>query len=80
MSLSKDDPAPHEVGHLLGLKDQYTDGKGPNKGWENNIMGDSRKGKVDNRNVSDILKNVWQEYDKWLNDGNKGVFKYEIDP
>ena len=80
LPLSKDDPAPHEVGHLLGLEDQYVDGEGPNKGWENNIMGDSRKGKVDNRNISDILKNVWENYDKWLNDGNKGVFKYEIDP
>ncbi len=43
-------------------------------------MGDSKGGKVDNRNIKDILKDVWQEYDKWINDGNNGVFKYEINP
>lgn len=35
-------PAPHEVGHLLGLGDQYTDKDGANKGWEKNIMGNSQ--------------------------------------
>lgn len=78
--LSEDDPAPHEVGHLLGLPNQYTDKDGINKGWEDNIMGDSINGKVDNRNISDILKNVWSDYDKWLNDGNTGEFRYEINP
>ena len=79
-SLSQDDPAPHEVGHLLGLPDKYTDDKGPDKGWENNIMGNSREGNVDDRNVFDILENVWIKYDTWINKGNKGVFKYEINP
>ena len=79
-SLSQDDPAPHEVGHLLGLPDQYTDENGPNKGWENNIMGNTLKGSVDNRNVYVILENVWSEYDKWIKEGNKGEFKYEINP
>ncbi len=79
-SLSQDDSAPHEVGHLLGLPDQYTDDNGPNKGWENNIMGNSSNGSVDNRNVSEILEKAWQEYDKWVKEGNKGVFKYEINP
>ena len=78
--LAKDDPAPHEVGHLLGLSDQYTDENGINKGWENNIMGNSRNGKADNRNINGILENVWQEYNKWLNNGNKGEFKCEINP
>lgn len=31
-------------------------------------------------NVKDFFKDVWQEYDKWINDGNIGVFKYEINP
>lgn len=79
-SLSKDDPAPHEVGHILGLPDQYTDESGPNKGWENNIMGNSMNGTIDNRNITDILKTVWDEYDKWIKEGNKGEFKYEINP
>ena len=80
MPLSKDDPAPHEVGHILGLSDQYNDNNGINKGWEHNIMGDSRKGKVDNRNIRDILNRVWQEYDKWLIENKTGEFKYEINP
>ncbi len=33
-SLSDDDPAPHEIGHILGLHDQYTDKNGIKKGWE----------------------------------------------
>lgn len=65
---------------ILGLPDQYTDKDGPNKGWENNIMGDSKNGKLDNRNINDILKDVWKEYSKWLNEGNKGIFRYEINP
>lgn len=79
-SLSQDDPAPHELGHLLGLPDQYTNGNIPNKGWENNIMGDCVNGSVDNRNINDILQNAWSEYDKWIKNGNKGEFKYEINP
>ena len=78
--LSDDDPAPHEVAHLLGLDDQYTDENGPNKGWEGNIMGDSKNGKVDERNIGDILNNVWQEYNKWKNEGNTGKFIHEINP
>ena len=76
--LSVDDPAPHEVAHLLGLDDQYTDEHGPNNGWEGNIMGDSKNGKVDERNIGDILNNVWKEYNKWKNEGNTGEFIYEI--
>lgn len=79
-TLSNDDPAPHEVGHILGLDDQYLDGKGPNKGWEGNIMGDSKNGKVDIRNISDILKGMWREYDEWLNNSKTGEFRYEINP
>lgn len=80
MNLSEDDPAPHELAHLLGLQDHYTDEKGPDKGWENNIMGDCVNGSVDNRNISDVLEKAWPEYDKWIEENNKGTFKYEIDP
>jgi RHS repeat-associated protein len=78
--LSDDDPAPHEVAHLLGLDDQYTDENGPNKGWEGNIMGDSKNGKLDERNIGDILNSVWKEYNKWKDKGNTGEFIYEINP
>ncbi len=43
-------------------------------------MGDSKNGKVDERNIGDILNNVWKEYNKWKNEGNTGEFIYEINP
>jgi RHS repeat-associated protein len=80
MTLAQDDPAPHEVGHLLGLGDQYTDKDGANKGWEQNIMGNSQKGNVEQRNINGILKDAMKAYEKWVQDPqNKGKeFKYEI--
>jgi RHS repeat-associated protein len=80
MTLAQDDPAPHEVGHLLGLGDQYTDKDGANKGWEQNIMGNSQKGNVEQRNIDGILKDAMKAYEKWVQDPqNKGKeFKYEI--
>ena len=78
-TLAQDNPAPHEVGHLIGLKDRYT-GTTPNRGWENNIMGDSKNGKVEQRNIDGILKDAMKAYDKWIqNPKNEGKeFKYEI--
>jgi hypothetical protein len=40
----------------------------------------SKNGKVDERNIGDILNNVWKEYNKWKNEGNTGEFIYEINP
>ncbi|MDR1763090.1 MAG: metallopeptidase family protein, partial [Dysgonamonadaceae bacterium] len=70
----------HEVGHLLGLDDRYTDKGGVNKGWEGNIMGESRTGKVEQRNIDGILKDAMKAYDKWIqNPKNEGKeFRYEI--
>ncbi len=73
------DPAPHEFGHLLGHPDKYTDENGPFKGYENNIMG-STNGKAEDKNFDIILKNIWSGYEEWINNGNKGTFKYEINP
>ena len=80
MTLAQDDPAPHEVGHMLGLGDRYTDKNGVNKGWEGNIMGESQTGKVEQRNIDGILKDAMKSYDKWIqNPKNKGKeFRYEI--
>lgn len=80
-TLAQDDPALHEVGHLLGLDDRYTDDKGPNKGWENNIMGSSQKGKVEQRNIDGIVGDAMKAYDVWSKDKNNAgkEFKYEID-
>lgn len=80
LTLAQDDPAPHEVGHLLGLDDRYTDKDGPNKGWENNIMGSSQKGKVEQRNIDGILGDAMKAYEVWLQDKNNvgKEFKYEI--
>src|SRR5690606_193511 len=33
LSLEDDNPASHELGHLLGLDDRYTDKNGPDEGW-----------------------------------------------
>ncbi|OOB81721.1 hypothetical protein BZL53_13295 [Flavobacterium columnare] len=80
-TLAQDDPAPHEVGHLLGLDDRYTDGNGPDKGWGNNIMGDSKNGKVEQRNVDGILQDAMKAYETWSQDKNNAgkEFRYEID-
>jgi uncharacterized protein RhaS with RHS repeats len=79
-TLAQDDPAPHELGHLLGLDDRYTDDKGPNKGWENNIMGDSKNGIVEQRNVDGVLQDAMKAYDTWSKDKNNAgkEFRYEI--
>jgi RHS repeat-associated protein len=79
-TLAQDDPAPHEFGHLLGLDDRYTDDKGADKGWENNIMGDSKNGKVEQINIDAILEDAMKAYDVWSQDeNNKGKeFRYEI--
>jgi len=80
-NLAQDDPAPHEVGHLLGLDDRYTDKNGPNKGWEKNIMGNSQNGKVEQRNIDGMLQDAMKAYDVWSQDKNNAgkEFKYEID-
>ena len=64
-TLAEDDPAPHEIGHMLGLKDRYKDKNGASVtdiGWENNIMGNSRTGKVEQRNIDGILKDSMKAY------------------
>ena len=63
--------------------DQYKDSRsGPirNAGWENNIMSNSRTGKVEERNAYDILKDVWKEpkFINWERNKRQGVYKYEI--
>lgn len=65
---------------MLGLGERYTDKNGVNKGWEGNIMGESRTGYVEQRNIDRILKDAMKEYDKWvLYPKNKEKeFKYEI--
>ncbi len=80
LTIMQDNPAAHEVGHLLGLDDRYTDKNGVNKGWEKNIMGDSQNGKVEQRNIDGILKDAMKSYDSWSKDKNNvgKEFKYEI--
>ena len=50
--------AAHEFGHILGLKDRYTDSPDgfsvPNPGWEGNIMANSAKS-VEQRNIDAIF-------------------------
>lgn len=64
-SLSQDNPAPHEFGHLLGLPDMYyKDTQEPISGWEYNIMGNSQHGKVEQINIEPILEQVFKSYDE----------------
>jgi hypothetical protein len=64
---SSDNAGAHEFGHMLGLKDRYTDviknGTSvsmANKGWEGNIMGSSG-GRVEQRNIDGIYNSVQQQ-------------------
>ena len=51
-SLSNDNPAAHEFGHLIGFKDRYSDVSGTHLGWEGNIMGETAmRGCVEQRNI-----------------------------
>ena len=54
-TLEEDNPAPHEVGHLLGLKDRYH-GNRDDEGWEDNIM--SCGPNVEQRNIDTIMKYI----------------------
>jgi RHS repeat-associated protein len=45
----------HEFGHLAGAGDRYTT-QGPTAGYENNIMGSAKSGKVDERTIKEILE------------------------
>jgi hypothetical protein len=78
-TLAQDDSAPHEFGHLLGLDDKYTDDKGSDSGWENNIMG-SQNGKVEQRNIDGVQQDAMKAYETWSKDKNNAgkEFKYEI--
>lgn len=82
-SLDQDNPAPHEFGHILGLRDRYDKvTKKPYRGWELNIMGSSKDGNVELRNIEQILNDVFIKYDDWIKDHNpdKETFIYEINP
>ena len=56
----------HEFGHILGLEDHYIETKDefgntitpPEEGWEGNIMASSY-GKVEQRNIDDILYKIF---------------------
>ena len=67
LSLGADDPAPHEFGHLVGLKDRYTDGKGADPGWSGNIMAESAmSGKPDQRNIDGIVGGAINSYNRQI--------------
>ncbi|CAM2007562.1 hypothetical protein [Acanthopleuribacter pedis] len=56
------DPAPHEFGHLIGLKDRYTNGK-PDAKWKGNIMAEpAMKGTVEKRNIHTVLEPAYKEH------------------
>ena len=54
---TRDNIPAHEVGHLLGFKDRYTDNSNgisiPHSGWERNLMA-TTYGRVEQRNINSI--------------------------
>jgi RHS repeat-associated protein len=75
-TLSQDDPAVHEFGHLLGFDDRYTDKFGSNEGWKGNVMAEpTMKGKVEQRNINALVTPIVNEYNL---SGGKGKFKTSI--
>ena len=65
--LAQDNPAAHEFGHLLGLKDRYGIGNSP-AAWQGNVMKEStdEEVKVDSRNMTGILGRALSDYHKKL--------------
>jgi RHS repeat-associated protein len=59
------DPSEHEFGHLIGLNDHYTDTKGPDLGWEGNVMAEpAGMGKVQQKNINALAFPLINEYKK----------------
>lgn len=79
MSLEEDNPAPHEFGHLLGLRDRYSDKNGVSKGWKGNIMGESRTGKVEQRNIDAIVEDAVEKYNESSEKKDGKQFDTKID-
>ncbi|MCX6317421.1 MAG: DUF6443 domain-containing protein [Bacteroidetes bacterium] len=83
--------AAHEFGHLLALKDRYKDEtlesgevySRPDKGWEGNIMANSKSGIVEQRNVDAVVGPTVHAYNKELeylkNSKDSGIKKLKID-
>jgi hypothetical protein len=58
LPLSADNPAAHEFGHLLGLRDRYDDKTGIHPDWTDNLMGDSFRGNVEQRNIDALRGSI----------------------
>lgn len=56
----------HEFGHLIGLRDRYQEDENGKSfsipGWEGNIMADSSWGRVEQKNVDAVAKQVLARY------------------
>ncbi|HRP90299.1 MAG TPA: hypothetical protein PKX92_09675 [Edaphocola sp.] len=79
MSLAEDNPAAHELGHLLGLRDRYSDEGGVFKGWEGNIMGNSGTGKVEQRNIDAVVEDAVKQYNSSSEKKKGKQFETKID-
>lgn len=68
MDIRDDNPAPHEFGHMLGLKDKYSKSKEAygtpiNDIWEKNIMANpAGKGMVEKKNLDILLLSLIEKY------------------
>ncbi len=62
----------HEIGHILGLVDQY-ENKQPKKGYENNIMADATQSNLTSQQVSEILNDQFFERRQNKHMASKGI-------
>ena len=63
-TLAEDNPAAHEFGHLLGLRDRYTR-HGAREGWEGNVMAESAGfGVVEQRDIDRVVAKHVERFEK----------------
>ncbi|WP_347067844.1 RHS repeat-associated core domain-containing protein [Flavobacterium sp. WV_118_3] len=63
----------HEIGHFLGLIDQYISGAGPKKGYEKNVMADSTQSGITQAQIAEILNDVFFEIRLRKHNETKGL-------
>ena len=57
------DPSSHEFGHLIGLRDHYSDANGTEAGWKGNVMAEpAGRGKVQQKNIDAVASPLINKY------------------
>lgn len=57
------DPSSHEFGHLIGMRDQYSDRRGARPGWKGNVMAEAAGyGVVEQKNIDALMGHMLPKY------------------